>query len=262
MKKFISGNTFRIGIALVLVLGLVLGLALPGLAAQEEKQSGQGKILQSIIRGEVVSKDSSSFKVKTNKGDEININVVEGETKFFLVPGTVKNVDIAVQKAEQERIQTKVQANEGKSAQKPALNNKALKIKESVGPKAEGKGILKQDDLKWLQRFGKAASFTDLAAGDKVLVYPVPGADAATTTAKIVLIIKQPAIKQIKGKIESVGGGSITITGDIKITLSYDKDTVFVLKGVIAVQAGQMAKVVYDSEKMLAKRVTINVGED
>lgn len=261
--KLLSRNIFRIGIALVLVVGLVLGLALPGLAAQEDKAINQGKILQSIIRGDVTGKGTSSFNVKTNKGLEIVV-MVDGNTKFFLVPGAMKAADVAIQKIEQERIRTQPQTAEGKLAQKPALSNKAAKLNESTGPKAEGKGILKQDDLKWLQRFGKEAGFGDLAIGDKVLVYPVAvvNSTAITVTAKIVLIIKQPVLKQIKGTIEAVGANSITIAGDTTITLSYDKDTVFTLRGIISVQPGQMAHVVYNVEKNLAKRVSINGAEE
>jgi len=254
MKGIWKKKALWVGLVLTLAIGMVAGTALPVMAAQAEKAVAKGKVLQNIMRGEVTGKDSSSFKVKNGKGEETNIQV-DPLTKFYVVPGLSKVADVIKQQTGPKQIQAQEKVNNGMAARK-ATSGILSKIKEDAGPKAEGKGIIAQDDLKWLEKWGSKAGFTDLAVGDTAVVYPVP--TASVPTAKIVLIIKKPVIMQIKGKIEAVGGGTVVIAGETKITLSYDQDTVFVLKGVIAVAPGQTAQVSYDSEKMLAKRVTVN----
>lgn len=255
MKKIWKGKAFRLGLVLMLATGLVAVVALPVMAAQGDKAVGQGKVLQNIIRAKVTSIDQPglSFVLKNNKGEQtIKVN---DQTRFFIVPGMAKFTDVIKQKIEPKQIQAQEKVSNGMAVQK--VTPGALpKIKENAGPKAEGKGIIAQDDLQWLEKWGKKADFTGLAVGDNAMVYLVPTANVPT--AKVVLIIKKAVMKQVKGKIEAIGGGSININGETRVMLGYDKDTVFTLKGVTAVEAGQTAQVLYDSAKKLAKRVTIN----
>jgi co-chaperonin GroES (HSP10) len=143
-------------------------------------------------------------------------------------------------------------------ANQKALSARAAKGAVEVKPVPLANGIANQED-KLIPRNAAQATFNDLAVGDKVLVSLAAGDEPRT--ARLVLITKHKpqVMKTIKGEVMAVGDGKITIkTADSEITLSYDKDTVFTLKGVIAVAPGQQARVAYDSEKMLARRVGIN----
>jgi hypothetical protein len=78
--------------------------------------------------------------------------------------------------------------------------------------------------------------------------------------AQRVLIIKPTTYASVSGSITGVSADSITITPDDgdPVTLSYNGNTVFVLNGFIAVEEGQYANAIYDSDNMVAKRVVVH----
>jgi hypothetical protein len=124
----------------------------------------------------------------------------------------------------------------------------------------KGKGKNSRLNLQQLRRFGEEATFDDIEVGDRVAVRLVPGED--NPVARLVLIFKVSPYKKIAGTITAVSSDNQTITiapsteGEAA-TLNYNEDTVFYLKGTIAVVPGQFARAVYEVDGMLAKTVRV-----
>jgi len=127
----------------------------------------------------------------------------------------------------------------------------------------EGKGIGKNGrwNLQRFRRFGEEATFDDLKVDDRVAVRLVPGQDKPV--ARLVLIFEPSPCKRIAGTITDVSSDNtttITIAPSNEgeaVTLNYNEDTVFYLKGTIAVVPEQLARAVYEVEGMLAKKVRV-----
>lgn len=127
----------------------------------------------------------------------------------------------------------------------------------------EGKGIGKNGrwNLQRFRRFGEEATFDDIHVGDRVAVRLVPGQDKPV--ARLVLIFEPSPYKRIAGTITDVSSDNtttITIAPSNEgeaVTLNYNEDTVFYLKGTIEVVPGQLARAVYEVEGMLAKMVRV-----
>jgi len=141
----------------------------------------------------------------------------------------------------------------------PRMQEESQELTANLLTRGEGKGIPKPGlaRLDWLCRFGEEAGFEDIAVGDKVAVRLSPGED--TSVAKLVIIIKALAIKRISGTIDAVSDDSITITDTdgSPVILSYNENTIFILKGVTAVKPGQSVHAVYNSEDMMVKLVRV-----
>jgi len=121
--------------------------------------------------------------------------------------------------------------------------------------------------LSWLSHPGEEAAFSDIESGDEVVVLLVPPVtDALTTaaeeklTARVVLIIDQTIWERAAGTIKRLSGDAIVIEpvndGDV-VSLRYDENTTFILKGFTSVETEQFAYVVYDTETMLARTVRV-----
>jgi len=110
------------------------------------------------------------------------------------------------------------------------------------------------------KRFGKEATFADIEVGDRVVVRLVPGDEKPV--ARLVLIHKPSPYKAVGGTITEVSPDNKTITiapvndGE-PVTLRYNEDTLFYLKGIIAVEPGQLARAAYLVEGMMAKAVKV-----
>ncbi len=127
-----------------------------------------------------------------------------------------------------------------------------------VERKAKGKNS--RLNLQQFRRFGEKATFDDIEVDDRVAVRLVPGQDKPV--ARLVLIFKVSPYKKIAGTITAVSSDNQTITIDPSTegeaaTFNYNEDTVFYLKGTIAVVPGQFARAVYEVEGMLAKMVRV-----
>ncbi len=248
-------KVLKITVLLTLARSLVLGATLPALAVSDavapqasdfpdnSEPPAWGKILPRILRGEVVSIDAGEeFFVIQSGEQEHTIAVGEG-TKYFIVSAPRRTIALA------------------RSRMAPmAVENQELA--PNLLPLGEGRGILKrlQGILQRLRPLGEKATFNDIEVGDKVVVWMVPGEDKPT--AKLVLIMKPADIGRIAGNITGVSDDSITIDpindGD-EVTLEYNEDTIFILKGFTRVEedAGQFAHAVYNTETMVAKLVRV-----
>ena len=224
---------FKIVLALILAIGLVAGSTLTVMAKPEEKAKDQKpeKVKLEIQRGEVTSINAAAGSFVIKNGDKELTITTDNATKYFKmnVPGNGVGV---------------------------LRNQMQLKGKEQKGPKMNpGVGIGGENQA--LRRGGQQATFNDIAVGDKVAVQLNKG----TTLAKLVIIFEKP-FANIKGTVTALDPTSkkITITpssGTAAVTLNYGDQTVFTLRGVTAIAAGQTAHAVYRVKDMMARNVNI-----
>ena len=290
-------RVLKITVVLTLALSLVLGATLPVLAISDvaapqvsdfpgnSEPSAWGKILPRILRGEVVSiDDGEEFFVIQSGEQEHTISVGEG-TKYFIISAPRRAIALAQSRVAPMAVENQELApnlsplGEGKGIIKRQIKLRQFRDQEGVGfgerprltrveneglvsppTSGESRGILKrlQGILQQLRPFGEKATFNDIEVGDTVGVWMVPGEDKPT--AKLVLIIKPADIGRIAGTITGVSDDSITIdplNGDDEVTLEYNENTLFILKGIISVETGQFAHAVYNTETMVAKLVRV-----
>ena len=238
MKKEIRRNALKIGIPFLVIMTLVMGMALPVLADNESKP-----ITGRVVQGEVMSVASDNSTLVVQNGNQQPVTVtVDSNTKYFVVPAgktsaAINNVTVKEKTADKK-------ANKIKPKQSQAAELKEPGITANCG-----------NDSDWLDRFGKEAQFSDIQVGDRVIAQ-VKTADNLATR---VLIIKAPIIQRVKGIITAVSDNSITITpaNGTAVTLSWNGETRFVLKGLISVQNGQYASAVYNKNTMTAQTVDV-----
>jgi hypothetical protein len=230
-------KVLKIAGVLVIAIGLVLGLTLPAVAASFGARPWAADDSQSdAVRGEVLSVGDQEFVIQSGE-QELTIKVDE-DTEYYqnCVPGRV--VSLARQRVRLE--------------QQHELSPLDL----------EDRPLLQRARLKLLRHFGEPAEFGDIAVGDMVTVWLAEG----DKLAEAVLIVAPTNYASVSGTIEGVSSDAKTITlaPDVggSITLNYDENTEFVLKGIIQVEAGQSARVLYDSDNMLAKTVVVYATGD
>ncbi len=255
MKKRI----LKIG-AVVLGVALVLGLALPGIAAaqpQQEQKRNQASVQSDFIKGQVVSiaQNGKSLVVQKSDGTQVTVTV-DSNTKYFLGRAfptrALDRLQERLQNAREKfkNIQRGLGLKKGQAQYQPSEDDED--VEEQAEAASAGVGQL--PGLGLAQGI-KAASFSDIAAGDTVIVRVMPN----ETLAKQIFILKAPVIAQVKGTVTALDADSMIITrsDNSTIELKWDQDTRFVLRGVITIQ-GQTATVTYNSDSKLAKLVTIN----
>ena len=121
--------------------------------------------------------------------------------------------------------------------------------------------------MPWLSHPGEETTFSDIENGDEVVVLLAPPViDALTTeaeeklTARVVLIIDPTVWERATGTIKRLSGDAIVIEpvsgGDV-VSLKYDENTTFILKGFTSVETEQFAHAVYNTETMLARTVRV-----
>ena len=227
----------------ILALGLVLGIALPTLATSDVAKPQAEDFHSRIVMGKVLSVGDQQFVIKSG-GEELTISVNK-DTKYYKmsVPGRI--VSLA-----QRWMEFRHRNQEGTGLR---LQNLMPQLGNMDMPEPEG---LK---LKPLHPLGEEAKFSDIAVGDRVVVWLA--GDSESLLAERVEITKVTTYASVSGTITDVSTDSITIKpandGD-EITLTYNEGTVFVLKGIIQVETGQSAKAIYDSGNNIAKIVTVH----
>jgi len=236
----------------ILALGLVLGLALPALAAPPAwARPGADDSQIMVVKGKVLSVDEEKqeyFVIQSGE-QELPISVNE-ETKYFklCVPGRI--VALA-----QHWMQFRHQNQEEIGVL--AWHQIGLRLHNQI-PQPDNGNLpkLQRAKLKRLRPFGEGAEFSDIAVGDRVAVWLAP---QENNLAERVLIIKPTTYARVSGTITVPSQGeTITITPDGEaVTLDYNESTVFILRGIIQVKTGQTAHAIYDSDNMIAKRVVV-----
>jgi hypothetical protein len=268
MRKGIK-NLLRIGIPLMLVVGVVAGAALPVFAA-DKSTAGQPEskpgFPPNYTRGEVtaIASDKTSFTVNTGTAIPQVIKV-DANTKYFVIPGDLEQ---AREKAQDKLKDLKDKANQAKERVQEKLKNlpnerglgnkgNAPSTPPGLQNKAPAQPPVDTDEvfLGQVRKTGRTAAFTDITIGDRVVVKTMPNENLA----KFVVIYKKHAVNRAAGTITALGAGTISITptGGQALNLKWDKDTRFTIEGAVAVQVGQTATVVYNTETMLARSVMV-----
>jgi len=232
MKKEIR-NALKIGVPFVAIMTLVLSTALPVLADNRSKPVPtlhvvQGEVLS--ITSDNATSDNATIVVRNGNKQPVTIKV-DANTKYFMVP-TGKATAAADNGIAKYQV-AEMKANNGQS--------KKLQVTKQL----EAVSIANCGNAS-----GKEAQFSDIEVGDRIIAW-VKTADNLATQ---VLIIKAPAIQKVRGTITAISDNSITITpaNDTAVTLTWDVNTRFLLKGLISVQTGQYASAVYNRNTMIA----------
>jgi len=276
-------SLLKIAVASVLVLSLVLGLALPALADSDEPLPWTEDAKARIVKGTVTEVDEENqayFKVQSGE-DEIGIRVDEN-TKYFMldVPGRItalaqqfrlrNQAEVGTPEEQglrlrlQNQAEVSAQGDLGMGLQKRVragalVSNQArLRVQNRV---AQTEDVPLPEPQQAMRRpFGAGAEFSDMEVGDRVVVWLADD----ESLAKWVLIVKPATYARVSGTITDVSSETIEITPDDgeAVTLRYNEDTVFVLNGFIAVEEGQLARAVYDSEHMMVERVAVYLPGD
>jgi hypothetical protein len=261
----------------ILVLGLVLGVALPGLAAPDEAPPEADDFQIGIVKGKVIDVDEEYqeyFKIQSGE-DELTISVDEN-TKYFKlgVPGRIVSL-VRHWMQFRNQNQEEIGAPDGQDmglglqnrvrARDLVQNQVRLRLQNQISqPETVPLPEPQQAKLKRLHPFGEESEFSDIEVGDRVVVWLADVADG-DYLAKRALIIKPTIYASVSGTIDvNSDEETITITPDEgdPVTLFYNDSTVFILSGFIAVEEGQYARAIYDSDNMLAKRVTVSLSGD
>ena len=67
MRRKLLINILKIGAVSTLVISLVVGAALPGIAASDEVELMAGKMLPNMLRGKVISVGEDSFVIESGR---------------------------------------------------------------------------------------------------------------------------------------------------------------------------------------------------
>jgi len=264
MKNEVRRNALKIGLPFLVIMTLVMGMALPVLADNTSKPNSGLRVVQGEVMS--ISSDNSTSDNATiviRNGNQLQVTIkVDANTKYFMVPNGKATVaadnGIAKYKVAEKK------ANNGQSknlrvTEQLEAGKKVNKETPKQSQAVEELGITAncESDPNLMGRFGKEAQFSDIQVGDRVIAR-VRTADNLATQ---VLIIKGPAIQKVKGIITAVSDNSITITpaNGTAVTLSWDGETRFILKGLISVQSGQYATAVYNRTTMKAQTVDVQV---
>ena len=274
---------WKIAMIITLAAALILGIALPGLAASDEAatvtdtEEAWDKWFPRIIRGAVIDIDASLFVVQT--GEETPTIYVTEDTKYFIVSAPKMAMHQWQLYPELENAQPPMPAMSRLRAKAPQLRQFGTNERLALLPphRAEYSPNLLQFHnrqgmiqkirarLPWLSHPGEEAAFSDLQNGDEVVVLLAPPViDALTAeaegnfTAQVVFIIEPFIWERAAGTIKRLSGDVIVIEpvndGDV-VSLRYDENTTFILKGFTSVETEQFARAVYNTETMMARMV-------
>jgi len=255
-------SVLKIAGASILAVGLILGLALPGLAAPDVALPWADDFQLRIVKGKVIDVDEAYqeyFKIQSGE-DELTISVDEN-TKYFklCVPGRIISLArhwMQFRHQNQEELGTPGGQGIGLGLQN-RVRARALVQNQISQPENVPLSEPQQAKMKWLRPFGEESEFSDIAVGDRVVVWLADG----DNLAEKVLIIKPTTYAGVSGTITDISSSAIEITPDAgeeanAVTLYYNQGTIFILRGITQME-GQYAHAIYDSDNMIAKRVTV-----
>jgi len=282
-------SVLKVAVASIIALSLVLGLALPALADSGKPLPSTENVKARIVRGAVTEVDEENqayFKVQSGE-DEIGIRVDEN-TGYFLLDAQRPITTLAQQLRLRNQAEVNAQVEQNMSlgvqsrvrAGALVSNQTRLRVQNQVAqtetvPVVEPQQtrLRVQDQLVQTETvtlpeprqaillpFGDKAEFSDIEVGDKVVVWLADG----ESLARWVLIVKPASYARVSGTITGLTSETVEITPEDgeAVTLRYNGDTVFVLNGFIAVREGQLARAVYETENMLAERVSVSLAGD
>jgi len=84
VKRKLSANILKITVILILAVSLIVGVALPGVAAPDEVALQASKMSPDVLRGKVVSVGEDMFVIESGEQEEVTI-AVDDNTEYFKV---------------------------------------------------------------------------------------------------------------------------------------------------------------------------------
>jgi hypothetical protein len=295
MKGVWKSGLFKIGLACTVVAVLILGVALPAMAATPTATTTAARIQEAIINGKVsvIAADSKSFTVQPETGDAVMVKV-DANTKYYKTSGTPGALtQLQTDVAKRLPTQTKtpetgkptVLPNERGSAEKTSAQFSQVRPADVSARIAEAsKSNIKPEQMPEMKAaldlnaeqqanfwgkitsffnrspaIGKAATFADIAVGDAVVVKVMP----KENLAKQVMIIKPDLTIAARGTITAVAADSFTLTTTATpyqtLVLKWDANTRVNIKGAVALEKGQVATVMYNSATLVASNVDAQI---
>jgi hypothetical protein len=169
----------------IVVLALVLGMAVPALAAPDSAPPRVCDSESELLRGEVISIGDQEFVIQSGE-EEISIAVDE-ETRYcqMSVPGALVRQRLELHLQSQLELRARIGNGQGLQNRVRAVVSACnrLRLRTQVAL-AEGTPLPKICCLRGLCPFGEQAEFADIAVGDSVAVL------AEDNLAQVVLITK------------------------------------------------------------------------
>lgn len=242
-------KTLKIAGVAILVLGLVLGLTLPTLAASDDTEPEAGNIPPKVLVGKVVSVDKDTFVIQS-RGQELAIST-DPDTEYYSVPTPRRILSAARNRLELWQDQVKLRPMPQRAL---GFARNHVELKQQICEKLEC--------VRRLPCFHEEATFDDIAEDAWVKVRLVPGEDNFVAESVLIIkssdMIKPPVSTSVVGTVTGVSSAGETITiapidGGEEIVLKYNEKTQFILRGTPELE-GQSARAVYDAE-MVAKAV-------
>lgn len=243
---------WKIAVVVTLAIALVLGVALPGLAASDEVAPQTVDCWPRLLRGEVTGVDDvgdpKSFDIQA--GEWKFTIFVDENTRYFILQPPKRLLDVA-----QQRLELRQQDRVGPRAVVPAELGQLMAPEQAQQLKR-----LIRVKLQRFRPFGEGASFSDIAIGDNVAVLLAP--ESERYLARVVTIIKPTTYGRVSGTVTGVSDDAITIepvSGGAEVTLEYNENTLFILNGIITIdpEVEPFACAVYNTETTLAKVVKV-----
>jgi hypothetical protein len=242
----------RIAVPLFLIMTLSLNVELPVLADNATKSAPAFRMVQgeviSIVSDNATSDNSTATIVIRQGNKQVDITV-DASTKYYLIARGKPSTTVSGAAVQPKGVIKK----NSKSERQVSV---AAVADESISESAVIAGCGK--DPNSLGRYGKPAQFSDVQVGDRIIAC----VKTVDNVARQVLIIKAPVIQRVNGTITAVSDNSITIEpiSGTAITLNWDANTRFTLKGLISVQSGQYAAAVYNKNGMLVITVEVQAS--
>jgi len=165
----------------ILVVALVMGLAVPALAAPNSS-SWFDDLESELLRGEVISIGDQEFVIQSGE-EELTIAVAE-DTRYYQMSVPAKLMALArhrLQLEQQEQLELRTRVGNGHGLQNRVQAETATPNQVKRMP------LLGLCWLRGFCPFGGQAEFADIAVGDSVVVL------AEDSLARVVLIIKPTA---------------------------------------------------------------------
>jgi hypothetical protein len=178
-------SVLKVAVASIIALSLVFGLAVPALAASDEVLPWTEDFQARIVKGTVTYVDEADqeyFEVQSGE-DELIIEVDEN-TRYFMLDAPGRLVALAQRFRLRNREESGAQGEQGSGRQnrlRAAVQNQARSRIQNRLSQAEAAPLVGAGSagLGCLRPFGAGAEFSDIEAGDRVVVWLADGDDLA-----------------------------------------------------------------------------------
>jgi len=221
-------------------------------------EQNMGLVVQNRVRAGALVQNQARLRAQNRVAQTETVPVVEPQQARLRVQNRVAQTEtVPVVEPQQARLRVQNRVAQTETVPVVEPQQARLRVQNRVA-QTETVSIELQPAIRY--PFSTGAGFSDIEIGDRVVVWLADG----ESLAKRVLIVKPAARAHVGGTITGLTSETITIAPDDgeAVTLCYNEDTVFVLNGFTAVEEGQSARAVYETEHMLAERVNVSLTGD